>query len=91
MTPYVIEKSLNIEKFEKYISNAQNTNQWSNNGWAVKELESRARDLLNIDDSKAVVATCSGTTALHAMLWESKDRMDAKGLLHKTLLLRLTV
>ena len=52
MTPYVIKKSLNIEKFEKYISNAQNTNQWSNNGWAVKELESRARDLLNIDPLK---------------------------------------
>ena len=43
MTPYVIKKSLNIEKFEKYINNAQVTNQWSNNGWAVKELESRAR------------------------------------------------
>ena len=69
MTPYVIKKSLNIEKFEKYINNAQVTNQWSNNGWAVKELESRARELLNVDDSKAVVATCSGTTALHAMLW----------------------
>ena len=69
MIPYVIKKSLNIEKFKKYISNAQNTNQWSNNGWAVKELESRARELLNVDDSKAIIATCSGTTALHAMLW----------------------
>ena len=69
MTTYVIKKSLNTEKFQKYISNAQNTNQWSNNGWAVKVLESRARDLLQIDDSKAVIATSNGTTALHAMLW----------------------
>ncbi len=69
MTQYVIKKSFVFEKFEKYISNAQTTNQWSNNGWAVKELESRARDLLQVEDSKAIIATSSGTTALHAMLW----------------------
>lgn len=78
MTTYIIKKSLDIEKFQKYISNAQNTNQWSNNGWAVSELESRARDLLEVDDSKAVIATSSGTTALHAMLWGIQRQDEEK-------------
>ena len=45
------------------------TNQFTNYGWAAKELEIRARDMLKIDESKAIIACCSGTAALHAMLW----------------------
>ena len=51
------------------MENAHKTNQFTNYGWAAKELEIRARDMLKIDDSKAVIACCSGTAALHAMLW----------------------
>ena len=32
----------------------QKTNQFTNYGWAAKELEIRARDMLKIDESKAV-------------------------------------
>ena len=48
---------------------AQETNQFTNYGWAAKELEIRARDMLKIEDSKAIIACSSGTAALHAMLW----------------------
>lgn len=51
------------------MENAQKTNQFTNYGWAAKELEIRARDMLKIDESKAIIACSSGTTALHAMLW----------------------
>ena len=51
------------------MENAHKTNQFTNYGWAAKELEIRARDMLEIDESKAIIACCSGTAALHAMLW----------------------
>ena len=57
------------DKFNYYLENAHKTNQFTNYGWAAKELEIRARDMLKIDDSKAVIACCSGTAALHAILW----------------------
>ena len=57
------------DKFHQYLRKAQETNQFTNYGWAVKELEIRARDMLKIDESKAIIACCSGTAALHAMLW----------------------
>ena len=38
------------------------------NGTAVKELENRAREMLKISDEKAVIATSSGTGALHAIV-----------------------
>ena len=57
------------DKFLSYLHEANKTNQFTNYGWAVQEVERRARDMLKIDDSKAVIAASSGTTALHAMLW----------------------
>jgi len=57
------------DKFQNYLQNAEKTNQFTNYGWAAKELEIRARDMLEIDESKAIIACCSGTAALHAMLW----------------------
>ena len=57
------------DKFHHYLQKAQETNQFTNYGWAAKELEIRARDMLKIDESKAIIACCSGTAALHAMLW----------------------
>ena len=57
------------DKFQHYLENAQKTNHFTNYGWAAKELEIRARDMLKIDESKAIIACSSGTAALHAMLW----------------------
>ena len=57
------------DKFHSYLQKAQETNQFTNYGWAVQELERRAREMLKIDDSKAIIATSSGTTALHAMVY----------------------
>jgi len=66
MTQFILRKNLNIKSFEKYISPAQKTNQFANYGSAVRLLESRARKMLQIDDSKAVIATSSGSSAHHA-------------------------
>lgn len=69
MIPYILKKTLLQDKFQHYLQRAQETNQFTNYGWAAKELETRARDMLEIDESKAVIACSSGTAALHAMLW----------------------
>lgn len=66
MNQFILRKKLNIKSFENYIAPAQKSNQFSNNGNAVKLLENRARHMLQIDDSKAIIATSSGSSAHHA-------------------------
>ena len=56
MTQFILRKNLNIKSFENYISPAQKTNQFANYGSAVRLLEARARKMLQVDDSKAVIA-----------------------------------
>lgn len=68
MNQFVEKKQLNLELFSKYIEAAQTTNQFTNYGTAVQLLESRARQLLQISESKAVIATSSGASAFHAIL-----------------------
>jgi len=69
MIPFILKKNLNHDAFAEYLITAQTTNQFTNDGWAVRELELRAKYMLKIDDSKAVIATSSGTSALHAILY----------------------
>lgn len=69
MIPYILPKTFSSDNFNSYLHKAQENNQFSNYGWAVQELETRARDLLEISEDKAIIATSSGTTALHALIW----------------------
>ena len=69
MIPFIIKKQLDSDRFNKYLLTANTTNQFTNYGYAVQLLEQRARDMLKIDDSKAVIATSSGTSALDAILY----------------------
>ena len=69
MIPFLIKKQLDSDKFNKYLKHANTTNQFTNYGYAVQLLEERARDILKIDDSKAIIATSSGTSALDAILY----------------------
>jgi len=75
---YILKKTINLPTFEKYLATAQETNQFSNGGAAVAELESRAREMLGISDTKSIIACSSGTAAIHAILFaymrhEGKD------------------
>ena len=69
MIPLIPKKTFSSDKFQKYLHQAEKSNQWSNWGWAVGELERRARDMFEIEESKSIIATCSGTTAIHAILY----------------------
>lgn len=66
---FILKKKINYLTLEKYLKSAHDTNQFSNGGYATKFLEERAREILKISDSKAVIATSSGTAALHAILY----------------------
>lgn len=68
MKHFILKKDILIFSFEKYLQSARETNQFSNYGWAVKELESRARHMLKIDDDKAVLAVSSGASGLNVIV-----------------------
>ena len=69
MIPFIQTKHFNYEKCSTYLIEAEKTNQWTNYGWAVQHLEERARDLLEISEDKAIIATANGTAALHALVF----------------------
>jgi len=69
MIPFIVRKQLDSNRFNEYLLTANTTNQFTNYGYAVQLLEERARTMLKIDDSKAVIATSSGTSALDAILY----------------------
>lgn len=77
MNPYILPKKLNITQFEKYIQPAQESNQFANGGVTVQLLEERAREILKISDTKAVIATSSGSSALHAILFAMMRKNNA--------------
>lgn len=66
---YVAHKKIDYSTLTRYLEPAHKTNQFTNGGWAINELETRAREMLKISESKAIVATSSGTSALHAILF----------------------
>ena len=68
MIPFIVKKQLDSDKFNEYLLTANTTNQFTNYGYAVQLLEERARTMLKIDDSKVVIATSSGTSALDAII-----------------------
>ncbi len=74
---YILRKKLDIPTFENYLMPAQETNQFSNGGHATRVLESRAREMLKISDDKAIIATSSGTSALHAILYAMMRKNNA--------------
>ena len=69
MIPFILRKQLDSDRFNDYLYTANTTNQFTNYGYAVQLLEQRARTMLKIDDSKAVIATSSGTSALSAIIY----------------------
>ena len=77
MTPFILPKKLDIRTFEIYINPAQESNQFANGGQATRILEARAREMLKISDDKAIIATSSGTTALHAILYAMMRRNNS--------------
>ena len=78
ITPFIQTKTFDHTMFALYVKKAEQTNYWSNYGNAVQALEVRARELLKISEDKAIIATSSGTTALHAMVYGIRqfDQLD---------------
>ena len=69
MTNFILKKSFNSDRFNYYLQNAIESNQFTNYGAAVQQLEQRAKSMLKINDSKAVIATVNGAMALNAIIF----------------------
>lgn len=69
MIEFVADKSalLDMRQVERHLAESARLNRFTNGGPSVARLEDQLRALLEIPDDKAVVATCSGTAALHAV------------------------
>ena len=59
---------ISLETVKKYLANSFEDNHFANEGPCVSELETIVREKFNILNTKAVIATCSGTAALHALI-----------------------
>lgn len=68
MIHFTQHKKLNLEYFYKYIETANITNQFTNYGSSVKQLEQKARAILKINDDKAIIAVCNGASALNTII-----------------------
>tara|TARA_R110001592_G_scaffold62234_4_gene190229 strand:+ start:1342 stop:2346 length:1005 start_codon:yes stop_codon:yes gene_type:complete len=67
MIPFIPKKPFNVQIFESYLQESVKLNQFTNNGPVVQKLEQVAHKMLKISDNFAVIATSSGTTALHTL------------------------
>ncbi len=66
MINWVPNKSIDLEHVNTLLLKCQKTNQFTNNGPNVQELEKQIKHLLEIDDSKSVICVSNGTHALYA-------------------------
>lgn len=62
--PWIAHKDVYVAKTLHYLQPAIITNQFTNGGQAVLEIEKQARILFKIDPSKEVIAVVNGTAAL---------------------------
>lgn len=68
MLNWVPNKHVSSKTIESLLEKSYVKNQFSNHGPLVQELEKTARELLSINNEYSVVATSSGTSALHAIV-----------------------
>lgn len=65
---WVSEKKPDWSNVQKLIAACEATNQYTNIGPIISQLESFIRDSFLIEESKAVIVTSNGTSALHALV-----------------------
>lgn len=66
--PWLPKKVPDYKRIKKLLHESVVTNQMTNDGPAVKALEAYIQKVMDIEENKAVIATSSGTTALHALV-----------------------
>ena len=69
MISFLPKKNFNFSHFQKLLTPSVESNQLTNNGPLVRELEKTAHQMLKLEDDYAVVATCNGTGALQAIFY----------------------
>jgi len=67
MLNWVPNKHINHAFVRDYLSNSEQTCQFTNYGPNVQLLETRIRDTFSVEDSKAVIVVNNGSTAIHVL------------------------
>jgi dTDP-4-amino-4,6-dideoxygalactose transaminase len=68
MIRWLDRKPINRELIDQLLHQSQESNQFTNGGPGVKQLEETIRTLLEIDENKSIIAVNNGTSALHALV-----------------------
>jgi dTDP-4-amino-4,6-dideoxygalactose transaminase len=66
---FILRKDIKIDLFERHLRKARASNQFSNYGAAVQDLELKAREMLKIDDSKAIIAVNNGSSCVTTIVY----------------------
>ena len=69
MINFLPKKEFDFSHFQKLLIPSIESNQLTNNGPLVSELEKTAHQMLKLEDDYAVIATCNGTGALQAIFY----------------------
>ena len=101
MASWVSKKNINHDRIRELLEKSIEKNHFTNGSPLVEMLEKRTREILKIDDSKAVICVSNGTVAIWAAvaaieLYHSKDMTfctqsftfpaSAQGCLNKTII-----
>lgn len=78
MIKYIQRKNLNLQDTEKILQESVKLNHFSNRGPAKYKLERILENILEIENSKRVVALSSGTSALHALMFMFESEKGRK-------------
>jgi len=68
MIKWMATKSVDRERVESLLQDSLRCNQFTNGGPNVKRLEETIKSLLQVEESKAVIAVNNGAAALHALV-----------------------
>lgn len=64
---WLCKKNINYEKILEYIKISDEKNQFTNNGPCVKLLENKLKNILEIEETKAIIVVSNGACGLHAI------------------------
>ena len=73
---WINKKKVNYSRLQEILSESEDFNQFSNDGPASKRLATRLHKLLKLDNTKSIILTNSGTSALHAVASALKYQAD---------------
>lgn len=71
--PWIYKSSPDHKNIKRLLTKTNETQQYTNGGPLVSELEKKFREIFKIDDNMEIIACCNATVGLHALVGALKD------------------